>query len=88
MSRIVYMVLGAAMLMACEGDPAATDTTTLETTAPDVSAPDTEPTPDTDEPTPDVNVEPEVAAGTPRAALEEMCKKLLANPVMENFKIE
>ena len=33
-------------------------------------------------------VELEVADGTSRAALEEMCKKLLANPVMENFKIE
>ena len=32
-------------------------------------------------------IELEVAEGTPAARLEEMCKKLLANTVIEDFKI-
>ena len=33
-------------------------------------------------------VELEVAEGTPDATLEEMCRKLLANQVIENYRIE
>ncbi|MSP16226.1 MAG: phosphoribosylformylglycinamidine synthase subunit PurS [Myxococcales bacterium] len=33
-------------------------------------------------------IELDVADGTPRAALEEMCRGLLANPVIEDFRIE
>jgi phosphoribosylformylglycinamidine synthase subunit PurS len=33
-------------------------------------------------------IELEVADGTPPARVEEMCKKLLANPVIEDYRIE
>ncbi len=33
-------------------------------------------------------IELDVAEGTSDAALEEMCKKLLANTVIENYRIE
>ncbi len=33
-------------------------------------------------------IELDVADGTSRAALEEMCRGLLANPVIEDFRIE
>ncbi len=33
-------------------------------------------------------VELEVADGTSKARIEEMCKKLLANPVIEDFSVE
>jgi phosphoribosylformylglycinamidine synthase len=33
-------------------------------------------------------IELDVADGTSRARLEEMCKKLLANTVIEDFKVE
>jgi len=33
-------------------------------------------------------IELEVAGGTSEAALEDMCRKLLANTVIENFRIE
>ncbi len=33
-------------------------------------------------------IELEVADGTPVAKLEEMCKKLLANTVIEDFRVE
>ena len=33
-------------------------------------------------------IELELADGTPDAALEDMCRKLLANQVIENYRIE
>jgi phosphoribosylformylglycinamidine synthase len=33
-------------------------------------------------------IELDVADGTPRAKLEEMCKSLLANTVIEDYRIE
>ncbi len=33
-------------------------------------------------------IELDVADGTPKAKLEEMCKSLLANTVIEDFRIE
>ena len=33
-------------------------------------------------------IELELADGTPRAKIDEMCKKLLANTVIEDFRIE
>jgi phosphoribosylformylglycinamidine synthase PurS subunit len=33
-------------------------------------------------------IELDVADGTPDAALDEMCRKLLANTVIENYRIE
>ena len=33
-------------------------------------------------------IELEVAEGTPDEALEDMCRKLLANQVIENYRIE
>jgi phosphoribosylformylglycinamidine synthase len=33
-------------------------------------------------------IELEIADGTPPARLEEMCRKLLANTVIEDFRIE
>lgn len=33
-------------------------------------------------------IELELADGTDTATIEEMCQKLLANPVIENFRIE
>lgn len=33
-------------------------------------------------------IELEVADGTPETALREMCEKLLANPVIEDYEIE
>jgi len=33
-------------------------------------------------------IELELADGTPDGAIEEMCRKLLANTVIENFRIE
>jgi phosphoribosylformylglycinamidine synthase PurS subunit len=33
-------------------------------------------------------IELELADGTPDAAIEDMCRKLLANTVIENFRIE
>jgi phosphoribosylformylglycinamidine synthase len=33
-------------------------------------------------------IELELADGTPPARIEEMCRKLLANTVIENFRIE
>lgn len=33
-------------------------------------------------------IELELADGTPLATIEEMCRKLLANTVMENFRVE
>ncbi len=33
-------------------------------------------------------VELELADGTPRERIEEMCRKLLANPIIEDFAIE
>jgi phosphoribosylformylglycinamidine synthase subunit PurS len=33
-------------------------------------------------------IELDLADGTPRARVEEMCKKLLANTVIEDFRIE
>lgn len=34
------------------------------------------------------SIELVVADGTPRQRIEEMCKKLLANPVIEDFRVE
>ena len=33
-------------------------------------------------------IELDLADGTPPAAIEEMCRKLLANTVIENFRVE
>ena len=33
-------------------------------------------------------IELEVAPGTSRSQLDDMCKKLLANPVIEDYRIE
>lgn len=33
-------------------------------------------------------IELELADGTPLATIEEMCRKLLSNTVMENFRVE
>ena len=33
-------------------------------------------------------IELDLAEGTPHAAIEDMCRKLLANTVIENFRIE
>ena len=33
-------------------------------------------------------IELDVADGTPTSAIEEMCRKLLANTVIENFRVE
>ena len=33
-------------------------------------------------------IELDMADGTPETAIEEMCRKLLANPVIENYRIE
>ncbi|EMD83245.1 phosphoribosylformylglycinamidine synthase subunit PurS [Pacificimonas flava] len=33
-------------------------------------------------------IEMEVADGTPRARVEEMCERLLANTVIENYRVE
>ena len=33
-------------------------------------------------------IELELADGTPRESIDEMCRKLLANTVIENFKVE
>jgi phosphoribosylformylglycinamidine synthase len=33
-------------------------------------------------------IELELADGTPQSRIEEMCRKLLANTVIENFRIE
>lgn len=33
-------------------------------------------------------IELDVADGTPVASIEEMCRKLLANTVIENFRVE
>ena len=33
-------------------------------------------------------IELELADGTPPASIDEMCRKLLANTVIENFKVE
>lgn len=33
-------------------------------------------------------IELDVADGTPVATIEEMCRKLLANTVIENFRVE
>jgi phosphoribosylformylglycinamidine synthase subunit PurS len=33
-------------------------------------------------------IELEVGAGTDKAKIEEMCEKLLANPVIENYRVE